>query len=99
MEIHLTPEQSDFVRHAVATGRINDPEQAMQEAMALWVERERHRAAFVKSLDEAEASLARGEGITIWDEADAAAFFDDIKTRGRARLEAKNGASFPQETT
>jgi Arc/MetJ-type ribon-helix-helix transcriptional regulator len=62
MEIDLTPEQTDFVRHAVQTGRVRDPAQAVQEALSLWVERERRRAELLASLDTAEASLARGEG-------------------------------------
>jgi len=62
MEIDLIPEHTDFVRHGVQTGRVRDPAQAVQEALSLWVERERRRAELLESLDAAEASLARGEG-------------------------------------
>ena len=41
MEIDLTPEQTEFVRHAIAAGRIQNSVEAIQEAMTLWVERER----------------------------------------------------------
>jgi len=40
----------------------------VQEALALWEERERQRAEFLLSLDEARASLARGEGRIITQE-------------------------------
>ena len=65
MDIALTPEQLDFVRHAVETGRVKDPDEAVQEALSLWVERERRRVELVAGLEMAEASLARGEGIAV----------------------------------
>jgi Arc/MetJ-type ribon-helix-helix transcriptional regulator len=79
MEIDLTPEQSDFVRRAVATGRLHGPAQAVQEAMTLWVECERRRAELLASLDAAEASLARGEGIPVTQ--------DSMKSLARAVME------------
>ena len=39
--------------------------EAVQEALSLWVERERRRVELVTSLEIAEASLARGEGIAV----------------------------------
>ncbi len=65
MDITLTPEQSDIVRQAVESGRVHDSRQAVEQAIALWVERERRRAELVTSLEAAEASLSRGEGIVI----------------------------------
>jgi Arc/MetJ-type ribon-helix-helix transcriptional regulator len=65
MKVELTPEQADLMRHAVESGRISHPEQAVQQALDLWVDRERRRTALLASLDVAEASLARGEGIEI----------------------------------
>jgi Arc/MetJ-type ribon-helix-helix transcriptional regulator len=86
MEIELTPEQSDFVRHAVETGRIREPAQAAQQAMALWVERERRRVELWASLGAAEASLARGEGIAI--SADSmTSLARGVMDRCRARIE------------
>ena len=61
MEIDLTPEQTDFVRYAVQTGRVRDPAEAVQQALSLWVERERRRAELLTSLVP-QRSLARGEG-------------------------------------
>ncbi len=37
----------------------------MQEALALWEERERGRAEFMAGLDEARASIANGAGLPI----------------------------------
>lgn len=86
MKIDLTPEQDDVVRHAIASGRIARPEEAVAQAMADWVERERERAEFIASLDEAEAEYQRGESIRIDSEEDGKAIFDDIKATFRARL-------------
>ena len=86
MQIELTPEQDDVVRHAIAAGRIARPEEAVAQAMAFWVERERERAELVASLDEADAEYERGEAIRIDSEEDSRALFDDIKASYRARL-------------
>jgi hypothetical protein len=37
----------------------------VQDALALWIERERRRDELLAPIDEAEASLARGEGIVL----------------------------------
>ena len=86
MQIELTPEQDDVVRRAIASGRIARPEEAVAQAMADWVERERERVEFIASLDEAEAEYRRGESIRVDSEGDAKALFDDIKATCRARL-------------
>ena len=84
MQIELTPEQDDIVRHAIASGRIARPEEAVAQAMADWVERERQRAELIASLDEADASVARGEGIYLETEGDIDAFFEEIKAGHRS---------------
>ena len=38
MEVDLTPEQTDFLRYAVQTGRVRDPAEAVQQALSLWME-------------------------------------------------------------
>ncbi|HYZ40988.1 MAG TPA: hypothetical protein VE687_10220 [Stellaceae bacterium] len=92
MEIELTAEQREFIRRAVDSGRVSDAEHAIQEALALWVERERRREEILAAIDEAEASLARGEGLIIT-EASMRELAEDVKRRGRAQLaeEKKSG--------
>jgi hypothetical protein len=59
--------------------------------MALWEERERRRAEILARADEAGVALARGEGTVITPETmDTLA--EDVKRRGRARLDAENAA-------
>jgi putative addiction module CopG family antidote len=68
MEVQLTPDQKAFVRQAIQTGRLQREEDAVKEALSLWEERERTRAEILSAVDEAEASLARGEGRAITQE-------------------------------
>ena len=77
---------------AIDSGPFSHEEEAVQEALALWEERERRRFEILASLDEAEASLARGEGRTITEES-MKALAHDVKQRGRARLAAERNAS------
>ena len=91
MDIRPSPEQEALIRAAVAAGRYARPEDAVGEALALWEERERARVEFRTTLDEAEASLARGEGteITSGSMRDLA---DGIIERTRTRLAAEQKA-------
>ena len=92
MNVQLTPNQHNLVRQAIASGRLHDEQQAIQEALALWEDRELARAELITSLDEAEASIDRGEDIEITPEA-MRTLAEDIKQRGRARLAAKQPSS------
>jgi putative addiction module CopG family antidote len=93
MEVQLTPDQKAFAREAIEHGRLRHEEDVVREALALWEERERTRAEILTLVDEAEASLRRGESHVITQESvhDLAA---RVKRRGRARFAAD--ASTPQ---
>jgi len=88
MEVQLTPDQKAFVRQAIETGRLQREEDAVKEALSLWEERERTRAEILSAVDEAEASLARGEARPITQES-MRELADQVKQRGRARLAAE----------
>ena len=92
MNVELTPDQRALVKRAIESGRFSHEEQAVEEALALWEERERSRLAILVALDEAEASLARGEGRPITEES-MKALAEDIKQRGRGRLAAERSAT------
>ena len=89
MEVQLTPDQKAFIREALATGRLDREEDAVQQAMLLWEERERRRLEMLTRVDEAEASLARGEGRRITTHEEVKQLADDVKRRGMARLSAE----------
>jgi len=89
MEVHLTPDQEAFIRQAMETGRLHREEDAVQEAMLLWEERERRRMEILASVDKAEASLARDEGRRITSHEEVVQLAEDVKQRGKARLSAE----------
>jgi putative addiction module CopG family antidote len=60
MEVHLTPDQKAFVRQAIESGRLNREEEAVQEALSLWEQRERTRAEILAAVDVAEGFRRSG---------------------------------------
>jgi putative addiction module CopG family antidote len=86
MEVHLTPDQESFIRQAIQTGRLHRTEDAFREAMSLWEERERRRLEILVAVDQAESSLARGEGRRVTSEEEAVQLAADVKRRGMTRL-------------
>lgn len=90
MEVRLTADQEAFIRQAIETGRLHHEEDAVEEAMLLWEERERRRLEILASIDKAEASLARGEGRRITTYEEVAQLAEDVKRRGMARLAVEN---------
>lgn len=85
--MRLTPDQEAFVRRAIEAGRFGRVEDAVEEALSLWEERERKRAEFLATLDRAKTSIARGECHVITEQSmrDLAT---EVKDQGRARLAA-----------
>jgi Arc/MetJ-type ribon-helix-helix transcriptional regulator len=92
MDVQLTPDQQAIVRYAIESGRLTRPEEAVQEALALWERRERTRLELLASLDDADAALARGEGRAITAES-MRQLGDEVHQRGLARLAAEPSAT------
>ncbi len=92
MEVRLTPDQEAFVRQAIESGRLHRSEDAVEEALRLWEERERTRAEILAAVDAAEASLDRVEGIEVTEQS-MRELAEGVKQRGRARLEAEGLAA------
>ena len=89
MEVQFTEDQKAFVRQAIESGRYSREEDALREALSLWESRERRRAQILAAVDQAEASLARGEGRRITTREETTQLADDIKRRGMARFAAE----------
>jgi len=92
MEVRLTPDQAAFARQAILSGRLSAEEDAVQEALPLWEERERTRLEILSAVDRAEASITRGEG-RISTEESMRDLAGEVKKRGRARLAAKRASA------
>jgi Arc/MetJ-type ribon-helix-helix transcriptional regulator len=90
MEVRLTPDQEAFVRQAIESGRLHRPEDGVEEALSLWEKRERKRAEFLATIDEAEAYLARGEGRVYAIKQHVRELAREVNQRGRARLVAQS---------
>ena len=86
MEVRLSPDQEAFIRQAIDAGRFRSSEEAVREALLLWEERERRRLEILAAVDQAEASLARGEGTSISSQAELTDFANNIRQRGLQRL-------------
>jgi Arc/MetJ-type ribon-helix-helix transcriptional regulator len=85
MEVHLTPDQQAYIRSAIEAGRLRRAEDAVEEALLLWEERERARVEILAAVDLAERSLADGEGRGITEQS-MRELVERIKERGRRRL-------------
>ena len=92
MEVNLTPDQKDFVRRAIESGRLSREEEAVKEALSLWEDRERERLEILSALDEAEASLSNGKGHELTPDS-ARELADNVKRHGRARLASQEHRS------
>jgi putative addiction module CopG family antidote len=89
MNVDLTPDQQAFVQKAIESGRLANAEEAIEQALALWERRERRRLEIIAMIEEADASLARGEGREFSTKEDTQALTDEIKARLRRRIDAE----------
>jgi len=89
MEVQLTVDQEAFLRHAVESGRYLREQDAVSDALAMWEARERRRFEVLASVDQAEASFARGEGRRVATKQESDQLANAIKRRGLERLAAK----------
>ena len=89
MEVQLTPGQKAFVRQAIKSGRLEREEDAVKEALSLWEESERRRLEILVAVEQAEASLARGEGRTVTSPEETRQLAEDVKRRGLARFHSE----------
>ncbi len=87
MNVDLTPDQQAFVQKAIESGRLANAEEAIEQALALWERRERRRLEVIAMIDEAEASLARGEG-RVFTKETTPALVAEHKERLRQRIAA-----------
>jgi Arc/MetJ-type ribon-helix-helix transcriptional regulator len=89
MELHLSAEQQAFIREGIESGRLEKPEDAFEQAMSLWEERERRRLEILAAVQAADASLERGEGRTVTSREQMIQLGQAVKLRGIERLAAE----------
>jgi Arc/MetJ-type ribon-helix-helix transcriptional regulator len=84
MQIQLSPEQSSFIDLGIQEGRLRDPEEAMQQALTLWVKRERARLDLLVEIDAGDNS-PREDDTVLDSEEEIAEFFAGVNQRGQSR--------------
>lgn len=93
MEISLRPEHERFIEQRIKSGKYADASAVIDDALGLLRITPRSLDELGEMLDVGIQQLDRGEGITLRNEQELKAFFDDIKARGRQRLAAQKHAS------
>ena len=88
MSSDLSPENEQFIRHAVACGRFEDRGQALDHAVDLL----KKRQDLLEHIDEGTRQLRGGEGIELHGEDELRQFFDDLQAEGMKRYQAKKNA-------
>lgn len=88
VEVTLSSDQKAFASAAIAEGRLRSEAEVVAEALAIWEDRQRQRIAFLATLTDARASLARGEGSDLTEES-LQQLTSSVKERGRTRLAAQ----------
>jgi Arc/MetJ-type ribon-helix-helix transcriptional regulator len=83
MSSHLSPENEQFISHAVETGLFHDRDQAIDEAVELL----KRRQQILDHIDEGARQLQKGE-YTEYDEKGLREFFDKVQSEGRQGYEA-----------
>jgi len=78
MEVKHTRDQKAFIKQAIASGRLNRPEDAVREALLLWEERERRRLEILAELDEARPWCTARDYARSQDAASERAFFETL---------------------
>ena len=87
----LPADLQQFVQEELAAGRYQSPAEVISDGLRLLRDRERRLNELRVELQVGIDELERGEAIVIRDEQELKAFFEDIKVRGRERLENKVG--------
>ena len=84
MEINLTPGQNAFVKYAIESGRLQRPEEAVEEALVLWEKHERKRVEILVAIDESESDIASGR-YSEYTNAILPQLAEELKREARAR--------------
>ncbi len=83
MSTDLSPQNEQFIEHAVARGVFHNRSEALDEAVELL----RKRQELLDHIDEGTRQLRNGEGIELRGENELRAFFDGIQAEGMQRYQ------------
>jgi antitoxin ParD1/3/4 len=89
MTVEIPSDLQQFVHQVIDAGSYKSEAEVVGQALRLLQERQRRIEELRHELQPALDQLDRGEGIKLNDEEELRIFFEDIKERGRERLEAE----------
>lgn len=90
MTVEIPTEFEQFVQHAIRSGDFNSEAEVVGEALRLL--RQRKLYELRKDIHAAAGQLDSGDGIELEGQQALRDFFEDIRERGRKRLETKQNA-------
>jgi putative addiction module CopG family antidote len=88
MTIEIPSEYQQFVREMIGSGTYHTEAEVVGEALQLLKDRQERLEHLRQDIQPALERLDRGEGIEL-DDQSLDQFFEDIKTRGRRRIEER----------
>jgi len=89
MTVEIPSELQPFVDQIIHSGSYNSEAEVVGSALRLLRERQARIEELRQKIQPALDQLDRGEGIELKNEDELRLFFEDIKERGRKRLEAE----------
>ena len=89
MTVEIPSEFQRFVNQVIDSGSYKTESEVIGDALRLLEQRRQHIEELRREIRPALDRLDRGEGIELNSEEELDAFFEDIKSRGRARLAAE----------
>jgi antitoxin ParD1/3/4 len=89
MTVDIPSDLQQFVHTVIDAGSYKDEAEVVGQALRLLQERQRRIEELRREIQPALDELDRGEGIELRNEEELRLYFEDIKKRGRERLEAR----------
>ncbi len=89
MTVEIPSEFQRFVNQVIGSGSYTTESEVVGDALRLLQQRRQRIEELRREIQPALDQLDRGEGIELKNEEELDAFFEDIKTRGRAQLAAE----------
>jgi antitoxin ParD1/3/4 len=89
MTVEIPPDLQQFVHQVIDNGSFKSETEVVGQALRLLQQRQQKIEELRREIQPALDQLDRGEGIELKDEEELRLFFEDIKKRGRAELEAE----------
>ena len=93
MTVRIPRELEQYIQQKVASGEFESEGEFVSEAMRIYRELEERHKRLRCDVQHGIDQLDRGEGIELNGDDELRRFFDDIKARGRERLQAKKSSS------